>query len=83
MFLIVFWGMNIDGKTKDTYKTRLDLKEMGIRRELHPICVNGRTKLPPACYSLSSTEKKGVMPIFTFDETSGWHGIKYISLCKH
>ncbi|KAK3204594.1 hypothetical protein Dsin_018640 [Dipteronia sinensis] len=52
--------MNIDEKTKDTYKTRLDLKEMGIRRELHPICVNGQTKLPPACYSLSSTEKRGL-----------------------
>ncbi|KAK3212193.1 hypothetical protein Dsin_016899 [Dipteronia sinensis] len=52
--------MNIDGKTKDTYKTRLDLKEMGIQRELHPICVNGQTKLPSACYSLSSTEKRGL-----------------------
>ncbi|KAK2652615.1 hypothetical protein Ddye_012471 [Dipteronia dyeriana] len=52
--------MNIDGKTKDTYKTRLDLKQMGIRPELHPICVNGQTKLPPACYSLSSTKKKGL-----------------------
>ncbi|KAK2653612.1 hypothetical protein Ddye_013468 [Dipteronia dyeriana] len=52
--------MNIDGKTKATYKTRLDLKQMGIRRELHPICVNGQTKLPPAYYSLSSIEKMGL-----------------------
>lgn len=27
--------MNIDGKTKDTYKARLDLCEMGIGKELH------------------------------------------------
>ena len=29
--------MNIDGKTKDTYKAQLDLEYMGIRKELHPI----------------------------------------------
>ena len=29
--------LNINGKTKDTYKARLDLEYMGIRKELHPI----------------------------------------------
>ena len=28
--------LNLDGKTKDNIKARLDLKEMGIRQELHP-----------------------------------------------
>ena len=28
--------MNLDGKTKDHIKARLDLQEMGIRHELHP-----------------------------------------------
>ena len=28
--------LNLDGKSKDNMKARLDLKEMGIRQELHP-----------------------------------------------
>ena len=32
--------MNNDGKTKDTYKARLDLEYMGIRKELYPICID-------------------------------------------
>ena len=49
--------MNIDGKTKDTYKACLDLMDMGIRPELHPREVHGQTFLPPACFMLSPTEK--------------------------
>ena len=36
--------LNLDGKTKDNMKARLDLKEMGIRHELHPqVLANDRT----------------------------------------
>ena len=49
--------MNIDGKTKDTYKARLDLEYMGIRKELHPICIDGIIKMPHACYVFNKTER--------------------------
>lgn len=51
--------MNLDGKTKDHIKARLDLQEMGIRPELHPK-VQDRNKvyLPPACYSMDKNEKE-------------------------
>ena len=43
--------MNIEDKTKDSLSTCLDLKEMGIRHTLHPIEVNRKIELPPACYT--------------------------------
>ena len=39
---------------------RLDLKEMSIQHMLHPIEVNGKIKLPPACYTLSNDEKMAI-----------------------
>ena len=50
--------LNINGKTKDGKNAREDLKEMGIRNELHPIEENNRTYLPAAAYTLSRREKK-------------------------
>ncbi|GMQ10336.1 hypothetical protein CsSME_00053380 [Camellia sinensis var. sinensis] len=45
--------LNLDGKTKDNLKARLDLQEMGIRRELHPQKISSsKTYLPPACFSM-------------------------------
>ena len=50
--------LNLDGKTKDNMKARLDLKELGIRSELHPIMLaNDRNYLPPASYTMSAQEK--------------------------
>ena len=50
--------LNLDGKTKDNMKARLDLKEMGIRHELHPqVLANDRTYIPHAYYTMSSREK--------------------------
>ena len=50
--------MNVDGKTKDTVKSRMDLELMGIRKELHLKLVGDKFVVPPACYTLSSDEKK-------------------------
>ncbi|XP_062103264.1 uncharacterized protein LOC133814298 [Humulus lupulus] len=51
--------LNIPGKTKDTLAGRLDLKEMGVKSELHPkVGDNKRTYLPPACFTLSKDEKR-------------------------
>ena len=50
--------LNIAGKTKDGLNSRLDLVEMGLRSELAPRFESKRTYLPPACYKLSTMEKK-------------------------
>ncbi|XP_050206738.1 uncharacterized protein LOC126656261 [Mercurialis annua] len=50
--------LNLEYKSKDNEKARLDLVDMGIREELHPIeDANGKRRLPLACFSLTSTEK--------------------------
>ncbi|XP_019051541.1 PREDICTED: uncharacterized protein LOC104587313 [Nelumbo nucifera] len=51
--------LNLDGKTKDNVKARLDLRVMRIRPELHPQQHGSNfAYLPLACYSLSSAEKE-------------------------
>ncbi|XP_028215128.1 uncharacterized protein LOC114397232 [Glycine soja] len=50
--------LNIKGKTKDGFKCRQDLVDMGIRQVLHPISKGNRTYLPPACYTMSTAEKR-------------------------
>ena len=50
--------LNIKDKTKDGVKSRLDLVELSIREQLHPILHGTRTYLPPACYTMSTVEKK-------------------------
>ncbi|XP_058092469.1 uncharacterized protein LOC131238899 [Magnolia sinica] len=50
--------LNIDGKTKDNVKSRLDLQEIKIRRTLHPKQrPSGKTYLPPACFTMANKEK--------------------------
>jgi hypothetical protein len=44
--------LGLKGKTKDNYKARLDLEEMGLKGELHPIRTNpNKTILPAACFN--------------------------------
>ncbi|XP_049406217.1 uncharacterized protein LOC125869837 [Solanum stenotomum] len=50
--------LDIKGKTKDTLSTQLDLQEMNIRKELHPIQNGDEYELPAASYTLSVEEKK-------------------------
>ncbi|XP_060957897.1 uncharacterized protein LOC115712281 [Cannabis sativa] len=51
---------NIPGRSKDGIKSRLDLKELGIRSNLHPQVVGRRTFLPPACHALTKAEKQSL-----------------------
>ncbi|GMP88319.1 hypothetical protein CsSME_00040354 [Camellia sinensis var. sinensis] len=56
--------LNLDGKTKDNLKARLDLQEMGIRRELHPQKISSnKTYLPPACFSMILKEKDDFLKV--------------------
>ncbi|XP_028193232.1 uncharacterized protein LOC114378827 [Glycine soja] len=50
--------LNIKGKTKDGFKCRQDLVDMGIRQVLHPISKGNKTYLPPACYTMSTAENR-------------------------
>ncbi|XP_049382842.1 uncharacterized protein LOC125847219 [Solanum stenotomum] len=51
--------LDISGKTKDHAKARYDLKDMGIRKNLHPKETedNKRTKFAKACFSMTNREK--------------------------
>ena len=51
--------LDISGKTKDHTNARYNLKEMGIRKNLHPKKINGnkKVKLAKACYSMTNAEK--------------------------
>ncbi|WMV50343.1 hypothetical protein MTR67_043728 [Solanum verrucosum] len=51
--------LDIPGKTKDHAKSRYDLKEMGIRKNLHPKDTgdNKRTRFAKACFSMTNGEK--------------------------
>ncbi|WCJ29244.1 hypothetical protein M5689_010890 [Euphorbia peplus] len=49
--------LDIEGKTKDGLNARRDLKELGIRSDLHPTCTNGKWSWHAASYNLSLEEK--------------------------
>ncbi|WVZ74604.1 LOW QUALITY PROTEIN: hypothetical protein U9M48_022766 [Paspalum notatum var. saurae] len=50
--------LNIDGRSKDNLNARLDIKNFGIRHDLHPINVDDRFYMPLALNSMSPDEKK-------------------------
>ncbi|XP_073133332.1 uncharacterized protein [Henckelia pumila] len=50
--------LNIDGKSKDIEKARLDLQDMGIRKELHLYKDGNKWKKPPAIYTLSVEDRR-------------------------
>ena len=50
--------LNIEGKTKDTDKSRLDLADMNIRKELHLQVQGNKLVKPHACYTLTGDERK-------------------------
>ncbi|XP_031265479.1 uncharacterized protein LOC116123878 [Pistacia vera] len=49
--------LDIEGKTKDNLNARRDLKEMGIRKDLHPTQKDGKWFYSATCYTLSLEEK--------------------------
>ena len=56
--------LNLDGKTNDNLKSRQDLKDMGIRSELHLEKVgNDQTRMPHACYHMNASEKDGFLQV--------------------
>ena len=55
-------SFKIEGKSKDTLNSRLDLEDMGIRQELHLRPINGGEsfEMPEAWYTMSKEEKKAL-----------------------
>jgi len=50
--------LNIEGKTKDTFKARLDLQDLKIKKELHLQKRPDRSfMMPPTSYTLSKEER--------------------------
>ena len=56
--------LSIDGKSKDNINSHLDLLDIGIRDQLHPILIGNRVILSATCYSLTSNEKKEFFKFF-------------------
>ena len=56
--------MNLDGKTNDNLKARQDLKDMGIKSELHLEKVgNVQTRMPYAYYHMNASENDGFLQV--------------------
>ncbi|XP_042980114.1 uncharacterized protein LOC122310298 [Carya illinoinensis] len=56
--------LNIDTKSKDGIKARLDLQEMGLRPQLHLIITDAnKTYLPPAIFTMSNKEKEDLLKV--------------------
>ncbi|KAH1064053.1 hypothetical protein J1N35_029040 [Gossypium stocksii] len=50
--------LNVDRKLKDNLQSRLDLVDMGIRRDLHSqVLPNRKYRLPPSIFAMSKKEK--------------------------
>ena len=56
--------LNLNCKTNDNLKARLDLELMGIRRELHPQKTgSNKSYLPPACFTMTPREKDSFLRV--------------------
>jgi hypothetical protein len=55
--------LNIPGKTKDTIKARLDLKDLGIKKVLQFRETRDSCQMPHARYTLSKEQKKAFCDI--------------------
>ncbi|XP_016201896.1 uncharacterized protein LOC107642905 isoform X1 [Arachis ipaensis] len=53
--------MDIPGKTKDNLNSRLDMEELGIKKDLHPIREGEKVlSLPDAIYKLNNKERRSL-----------------------
>ncbi|KAL4388416.1 hypothetical protein GQ457_09G021810 [Hibiscus cannabinus] len=73
-----------EGKNKDTYKSRLDLVEMGIRSVLHPQTRTGRSTLylPQASYQMTTSEKNSFLKVLKEMKTPDEYSSN-VSRCVH
>ena len=75
--------LSLDGKTKDTYQARLDLKGMGIRSELHLVHKGVNTiEMPATCYNMTTSEKDGFLQVLKDVRVPDWYALN-IPHCVH
>ena len=56
--------LDIKDKTKDNFKARKDLQEMGLRQQRHPYTdENGKTYMPAACHTMSNENKTNFLQV--------------------
>ena len=56
--------LNLDDKTNDNLKAHQDLKDMGIRSELHLEKIgSNQTRIPHACYYMNASENDGFLQV--------------------
>lgn len=85
--IVVGTLLNIEGKSKDHLKARLDLVKMGIRKEIHPINIGpNKILLPPSQFTISSKEKDifcGVLKELKVPENYGSNISRCVQLEQH
>lgn len=57
--------LNIEGKTKDTLQSHIDLKDLEIREHLRLVEDSGGFKIPLASFTLNSNEKEEFVKVLT------------------
>lgn len=56
--------LNMNKNTKDNMKACLNLKDMGLKCELHPqMTSSNKIYLPPACFSMAPKEKDDFLKV--------------------
>lgn len=66
--------LDLEGKTKDTYKSRLDLKAIGIQSELHLIPKGAdKVEMPPACFNMTTSEKNDFLQALKDARVPNWY----------
>ena len=76
--------LNIEGKTKGTYKARLDLQDMNIRPKLHLQLKNDKYVKPTANYTLSRKEYFEFFKSIRFPDSFASNISRYVNVdnCK-
>ena len=64
--------LNLKDQTKDNYKARLDLADMGIRSELHLQRKSDDTILP-ICFHMTSSERDGFLQVLKDVAVPDWY----------
>jgi hypothetical protein len=75
--------LDIKGKTKERLNSRVDLVNLGIKKELHPVLQeNGKYHLPVASYNLNVDEKHALCVCLKNLRTHPYSALAYGVLCQ-
>ena len=81
--------LDLAGKSKDSEKARLDMEELGMRKDQHHLVKNDKYTLPAALYSLDPADKtylckflQGVKMLDGYASNIRWtcRGVRFLDL---